>query len=252
VANDAMQNDGSDLSVTLAPLVEDDSGSAIKATLDRIAAIGVRHVQVAATMPGLRPRDLDRTGRRDFASSLRRRELTLSGLDAWIPAEHFEDPARADRAATTISDIISLAADLDRVPVSMVLPAVEEIAVAIIEQAQRAGVEIADHSIPLSARSGVGHGIDPAAWLSHNKDPVAAVHAAGSRLVGARLVDLFRSGLRGPAGSPHEGRLDVDDYKIALSVNGYRRPVVIDARQWNDAWSGIEQSIRAWNQAAAV
>lgn len=248
--SDLNEIDGRTLSVTLAPLVDDASGTAIKAALDRVASLGLGHVQIAANMPGLRPRDLDHAGRRDFLSSLRRRELQPSGMDAWIPAEHFIDPARADRAAAAMAEIITLAADLGRVPVSTILPTVEEIAQTIVEQAQRSGVPIADHAVPPSDRPGVGYGIDPAAWLSCHKDPVAAIHTCGSRLVAARLDDLTRSGLRGPAGSPHEGRLDVSAYRIALSINGHRRPPVIDARQWNDAWRGVEQSIRAWSQAA--
>lgn len=233
--------------MTLAPLVADASGDAIKAALDQVASLRLRHVQIAATMSGLRPRDLDRTARRDLLAALRRRELSLSGLDAWIPSEHFADSSLADRAVGATVEIIALAADLGRVPVSLVMPASSEAAAAISEAALHAGVSLADHAIDAPPREGMGVGIDPAAHLSHNKDPVAAVHAASRRLVAARLVDLLRSGLRGPIGSSHEGRLNVQEYRIALSVNEHQRPVIIDARQWSDPQRGIEQSIRAWN-----
>ena len=175
--------------------------------------------------------------------------MNLSGLDAWIPAAHFADAARADRAVQTMCEIIDLAQDLGRVPVSMMMPSDDAQASLLIERAHRAGVEIADHALPQDekpSREGIGFGIDPAAWLSQNKDPVAAVHAFGDRLIAARLVDLLTTGLRGPIGSGAEGRLDVTGYKIALSVNGYLRPIIIDARQWNDPWRGVEQTMQAW------
>lgn len=246
---------GADLSVTLAPLVEDSSGDAIKAALDRIAALRIRHVQIAATMQGLRPRNLSRSARRDLLASLRRRELLLSGVDAWIPAAHFADAAHVDRAMQTASEIIDLAADLGRVPVSLALPAhasEEAIVRLLIEQAHRVGVALADHAVPPSPLEAVGCGIDPAAWLSLGKDPVAAVHGAAGRLSSARLVDLLRSGMRGPIGNSGDGRLDVAAYKIALAVCGYQKPMVIDARQWSEPWHGVEQTMNAWADAARI
>ncbi len=237
---------GHDLSVTLAPLVGDASGDAIKGTLDRIAALRVRHIQIASTMPGLRPRELDHAARRDLLAALRRRELALSGIDAWIPPEHFADPGHADRAVTAVRQAIALAADLGRVPVCLILRGTGDAANAIIAEAQRHGVEIADHSLPLSTLAGAGIGIDPVICLSQAQDPAKVVHEAADSLVSARLVDLLGTGMRGPAGSPHDGRLDVAQYKIALSVNGFRWPVIIDARQWTDPWRGIQQSMDAW------
>lgn len=237
------------LSVTLAPLVSDASGDAIKAALDRVAALRLRRVQVAATMPGLRPRDLDRAARRDLLASLRRRELTLSGLDAWIPLAHFADATTADRAVQAVMETIALAADLDRVPVSLIMPEDLAIAQTLIAAAHRAGVALADHSLQPSGLEGLGVGVDPAAHLAANRKPEDAVHAAGRRLVAARIVDLLRSGMRGAIGSSHDDRLDVTAYKVALSVNDYQRPIIIDARQWSDLWRGIEQSMRVWTDA---
>jgi sugar phosphate isomerase/epimerase len=265
VPRDLDQQSASDpaLSVTLAPLVSDSSGDAIKAALDRIAApplrLRLRHVQISATMPGLRPRDLDRAARRDLLASLRRRELALSGLDAWIPLAHFSDPAHADRATQATCEIIELAADLARVPVSMILPADAAIAQALIDRAQHVGVEIADHALEPAKIEGAGVGIDPAAYLAQAKDPVPIVHAAGAakRLTAARLCDLLTTGMRGPIATPEQlgggggGRLDATAYRIALDVNGYRRPVIIDARQWSEPWRGVEQTIAAWNDIAA-
>jgi len=249
VLSDLREPAGAKLAVTLAPLAPLGSGDDIKAALDRIAAEGLRFVQMAGTMPGLRPRELDRAARRDLLANLRRRELALAGLDAWLPPAHFGDPAHSDRAIAAACEIIDLAHDLGRVPVSLMLPSEAAAALAIVERADRMGVALADHSIPQAPRENVGAGIDPAAWLSHGKDPVAGVHELGRRLTCARLVDLLRSGMRGPVGTAHEGRLEILPYKIALSVNEYRRPVVIDARQWSEPWRGVAQSIRAWADA---
>ncbi len=239
------------LAFTLAPLVSDSTSATIKEALDRSRVSGLRWVQIAATMPGLRPRDLDSSARRDLVASLRRRELNLAGLDAWIPAEHFVDAAKSDRAVASMVEIIAMAGELGRVPVSLIMPKSAEVVDALVAAAERSGIELADHGVDALSRAagaGVGIGIDPAACLANGGDPAAAVHAAAGALVSARLVDLMRSGMRGPIGSEHELRLDVQAYKIALSVNAYRRPVVIDARQWIDPLRGIEQTVRVWDQ----
>jgi sugar phosphate isomerase/epimerase len=248
----SQQQDAGNLSVTLSPLVRDDSGDAIKASLDRIANLRLRFVQISATMGGLRPRDLDHTARRDLLAALRRRELSLSGLDAWIPAAHFFEPAHVDRAVQAMSEIIELAADLGRVPVSVTLPhdpdALEATS-TLARLADRLGVSVADHAIAISPIESVGVGIDPAAQLANISDPMAAIHAAGpQRLVSARLCDLYTSGMRGPVGVAGQSRLDVTGYRVALEVNGYCRPVVIDARQWNEPWRGVEQTMTVWGR----
>ena len=119
----------------------------------------------------------------------------------------------------------------------------------IASEADHQGIVIADHAVPAVRREGIGVGIDPAAWLAHGQDPVPAVFAENARLVSARLCDLLATGLRGPAGDHHHGRLDVMTYQAALAAVGYRRPIVVDARQWNDPWHGLQQSAQAWEHA---
>lgn len=244
--DDIVQTLQGELAVTIAPLIAGKGGEAIKAAIECVADLRVRFAQIGVTSAGLRPRDLDRSARRDLLAALRRRELEPSGLDAWIPPAHFDDAALVDRAANAMEEIIALAGDLGRVPVSLHMPPHDEIASRLIERAQRLGVPLADHAIPATGREGCGTGVDPAAHLSQDLDPIAAVHAAGARLAAARLVDLSRSGMRSAVGSGRENRLDVRAYKVALSVNGYRRPVVIDARQWGDPLRGIKQTIAEW------
>ncbi len=235
------------LAPTLAPL-----GEQPRAALARLSRLGFRHVQLDATQPGLRPRELDRSARRDLAATLRRHEVSASGVDLWVPASHFVEPARVDRAVAAVLDAIDLAGSLGRCPVSLNLPAAEACAEqgpvveTITECGHRHGVPIADHAVPVSAQLGVG--IDPATWLSQGEDPAAGLIAQAGRLVSVRLCDLLRSGLRGPIGEPGEGRLDVLEYRVAMSVCGYTRPVVVDARQWSDPWAGLEQTREVWTK----
>ncbi len=211
--------------------------------LERLAALGLRHVQLSATQGGLRPRDLDRSARRDLAAILRRHELAVSGIDAWIPAAHFLDAARVDRAVALVVGTIGLAEDLGRCPVSLTLPAASGIAGAILGPAAQRGVHVADHAVTPSPDAAVG--IDPVACLAADVDPAAVATAAGPRLASARLADLLTSGMRGPIGSV-EARLDVLAYRVALSVADYDRAVVVDVRQWVDPWGGLTQTREAW------
>lgn len=92
-----------------------------RASLDLAVAIGFRAVQLDATAAGLRPRDLDRSARRDLAATLRRAELTCAGIDLLIPPQHFTDPTHADRAAEALFAAIDLAADLGTLTESAVV-----------------------------------------------------------------------------------------------------------------------------------
>ncbi len=182
-------------------------------------------------------------------ATLRRSELTLAGLDLWIPPAHFTDPAQSDRAVAAVQAAIQLAADLGRVPISLLAPDDQQIMQSIIDHAHRHGIELADHTLPWVAREGVGLGIDPAACLAQSIDPAAMAASHAAKLVSARLCDLLATGMRGPPGDHRLGRLDVTGYQVALSVSSYRRPIIIDARQWINPWDGIVQARDAWKSA---
>lgn len=244
---------------TIAPLSGD-----IKRTIGRLAEFGVRAVQFSAAQPGMRPRELDHSARRGINAALQRLELWCSGVDLWIPAEHFIDPQHVDRAMSAMLDAIRLAEDLGRCPVSCTLPltisddtpdgaaGAAEAFETIVETADHHGVPLADHRCPVVERDGVSIGIDPPAWQSAGEDPAVAAARYGERLVSARLADLLTTGLRGPVGDAASGRLDVQAYRAALMAAGYRRAVVVDARQWADPWVGLRQSIAAWRQAGQI
>lgn len=236
------------LAPTLAALPE-----APRVLFDRLREGGFAAVQLSSARPGLRPRDLDGSARRDLRATLARREMRIAGIDAWVPPAHLADAATAERAVDALIGAIGLAADLGRVPVSTRLPppGVADLEVAaILADALRRGVGIADHARPPVARPGAGPGIDPAACLAEDEAPEQAVAAAGEALLAARLVDLSSAGMRIAVGDPSEGRLDLVAYRVALHVVGFAAPLVVDARQWADPWEGLRRSREAWLETA--
>lgn len=213
---------------------------------------GYRAVQLNGAMPGARPRDLGRSARRDIAAMARRAEVLISGVDLWVPPEHFVDPSRADRAVTAAcecaefaAEMVELASDGRRAVLSLAFPeagageaSMLEAAVRqIAERAQRAGASVADHRWPAHDRSTgdpIGVGLDPASVLaSGGVSPAKAASQMGSRLRAARLSDLTSAGMRAEPGG--EGaRLDIMAYMVALSTAGYAGSVVVDVRRLPD------------------
>jgi len=207
-------------------------GDRPRPALDRLAEMGFRSVQLSAAQPGLRPRELDRSGRRDLLARLWRLQMPAAGLDLWIPTEHFLAPAQMDRAMEAVGAAIELAADLGRCTVSLVLPGAEAgpLVEAIAEQALRFGVRVADHAVPpevTASNPSIGAGIDAAAWLARDEDPVAAVREHARDLVSVRLCD--------------DPKFDADAFQQTLMACAYRGPIVIDLRECADPWSRLAQ-----------
>jgi hypothetical protein len=219
-----------------------------RAALDEAARLGYRAVVLDASTPGLRARDLDRSARRDLASVLRRSELAFCGLDVWIPPEHFASTEHADRASVACAQAIDLAADLSRdargeAVVSLTLPRSLEgerltlfggVLRAMLDHADRAGVALADHSLPLGeasadASSPLMLGVDPAAMLLRGLDPVVETARWGSRVRVARWTDADALSRVAPA-TPSRGRLDLRSYAaIVASTTGATR-LTLDLR----------------------
>ena len=250
------------------------------AALAWVASRGIAGVQLSATHPSMRPRDLGASARRDLRATLARYELVVTGIDAWIPSEHFIDPAHADRAIEAACAACEFASEFGRVPVTLQLPratnhagaqstagphaagatnnaAQESHAArrhdainAIASAAERSGVTVADASGAAGAPwPPMGVSLDPAAVLAEGGDPVNRVSQLGPRLVSARIVDLLRSGMRGPIGAAGESRLDVLGFRVALEMAGLARFPVIDARQWIDPHAGVLATVQAWGRA---
>ena len=171
---------------------------------------------------------------------LRRNELTLSGVDLWIPVGHFLDPAHADHAVTAACEAIDFVADLaqltgGRAALSLQLPSDRQLGArlvqALTERCQRAGARIADHAWPPSPADHMGDpigvGLDPAAiLLSADGSPEQAVSQFAARLVSARLSDISAAGRV----TPGEGSLDLLAYSVAASTVPSASPLILDLR----------------------
>ena len=235
------------LSLALAPLAHDpDLPPDPRAAIEWVASLGYRAVQLDAATKGFRPRELDRSARRDLASVLRKKELALSGLDLFIPPDHFTDPAHIDRAVAAVRSTIELVAELAAlVPafnsapipcVSLTLPAdlADDTRDELAAHAERTGAQLADHAVQnqtdtsLSTAHALGVGIDPATLILAGFDPVQAVATSGTHLFAARLTDAAH-GARIAPDSPGS-QLDQTAYAAALHVVGYIRPLIVDLR----------------------
>ncbi|MCH2133293.1 MAG: hypothetical protein MK116_06045 [Phycisphaerales bacterium] len=227
-------------------------GADLRQVCDRLHQDGWRAVQLSAAMPGTRPRDLNASARRDLAAMLRRMELVASGLDLWIPREHFLDSSTVERAVDAIAAGCELAHDLSIDSLSVQLPEAEVLdpaaGEAILAAAAHRGVMLADHRVCSGPPESTAAGLDPAACLSMDRDPVEDVIMLGSSLVSPRLSDLLTTGLRGPVGAP-EGRLDLAAYRAAVVTIARERPVVLDLRQLESPWNAMQIGRQAWAAA---
>jgi sugar phosphate isomerase/epimerase len=216
------------------------AASAPKALIELVAREGFRFIQLDATQPELRPRQLDRSARRDLAAMLRRLDLALTGLDLFIPPSHFASGEHADRAVAAVTGAIDLAADLRELGVggdtsstcaqgvSLVLPESppDDALAQLRATAARREVRLANHRVgaqPIGDE--IGLGIDPAVVLLSGADPAKAASRADS-LISARLSDASEIG-RVPVG---KGNLDELAYMVALKTAGYESPWILDVR----------------------
>ncbi|MFN0131652.1 MAG: sugar phosphate isomerase/epimerase family protein [Phycisphaerales bacterium] len=203
------------------------------------ASIGARAVQIDAALVGVRPRQLDRSARREVAALMRRAELAVSGLDLWIPPAHFGDGVKAGRAVEAVVAAMELATELTglvgggtRGVVSVELPESGEVRAELSRRAQELGALLADHGTMAAsggaAEGPIGVGIDPATVMASGGDPVTVAARAGTRLMSARL-STWASGQRVSPTFPGQG-LDIAAYVAAAHVAGYRGAMVADLR----------------------
>jgi sugar phosphate isomerase/epimerase len=241
------------LSAALASLRQD-SAADPRAPLEWAASSGFRWATLDAAAPGLRPRELDRSGRRDLASLLRRLELGFAGLDLWIPTAHFVDPALADRAVAAATEAVRLAADLVSLNgghsvVSLTLPS--ELPSSTLESllghADAHGAVLANHAWPPpddQTSELLGVGIDPAAVLASGDNPAKAVARLGPRVAIARLSDSSEVGRVEPGAG--RGRLNDLSYAVALATAGYDRPLPLDLRAVAEPQAAALRVLRWW------
>lgn len=273
----AILTHGSDLSLapTLRPIVKQTDGT-VKTALARISEAEFRSVQLDATLPGIRARDLSQRDRRDLISVAMRQNITLGGIDFFIPRKHFRDPAHLDRAMTATISTIQLAAELGRVPVSLSLPVKamsSDARQALVECADGHGVTLAIHaedqldallewieSVDLPC---LGAAIDPTALLAQSKNPSETIHKISKQLRVARLADVLGtdagtddeddepSALPGVRCDVGDGDLDVVGYRLAVDLCIARTgPVVLDLRGLENPLLSARHALAQWKKAA--
>lgn len=250
------------LSISIAGLAPDaDTPWTVRSRVDPRAAVAwvaahARDVQLDATLPGIRPRELDRSARRDLAALLRRLDLNLSGLDLWIPPEHFTDASHQQRAIDATTAAIELAGELCSLigpqstpTVALTLPEAlaPETRNVLIAAALDRGVTLADHRLGAAATApAIGIGLDPATILLAGQDPASLAAKASSTLASVRLSDatLVSRALPGDANS----RLDVLALLATLQVLAFPHARVIDPRGLKT--TDQRRAPHAWNHAS--
>jgi hypothetical protein len=258
----AILTHGSDLRLapTVRPLVAAGDGS-VRSALERLARAGFDAVQLDATLAGLRPRDLSKTGRRDLAALMARQSMRIAGIDLFLPRSHYVEAQHLDRALSATLAGIELAADIGRVPVSIALPVkdvADEVKSAIVEAADGHGVRLAVHAEDQIAEllawlntvdvAAIGAGIDPAAIVSRGLSAAKVTAQFGKRLAVARLSDATLSAVRCLVG---EGALDVATYRVTLDLASNRSgPVVLDLRGLELPMAAAKATRAAWEKAA--
>lgn len=255
-------------------IVKSGSGERVRAILSFLAGTGVRGVQLDVSMAGIRPRELDRSGRRDLAALIRRLNMTCTGLDLFIPPTHFVQPQHVDRAVSSVLGAIELAGELaglghrveaaseihgamysgaarsgaaglsSTVSVRLDPTTPADVRQTLIDKAASAGVGLADFAWPVKTdllRPYLGAGLDPATILIAGQDPAALVMALGANLFGCRLTDVGR-GLGTSRVTPGSGRLDVLSLTVALAMTGFAGPLVLDLEGLPDPQRVLRQT----------
>ena len=227
-------------------------GESVRERLSWAASCGFRGVALDAANTQTRPRELGSSARRDLAAVLRRHELTLAGIDLWIPAAHFVDPARCDRAIESAVQAIDLASELaplagGRALVSVSLPRGEgagRAAAALAGRAAAVGAIVADHAVPIDDL-GLGPrwiGIDPAAIIVAGQDPAAALMTRGEQVAAARLSDIDAGGRV----EPGAGRLDSLAYVVGVSMRTDLWPAIVDLRGVREQDAAARRILERW------
>lgn len=260
----AILTHGSDLRLapTLRELVSAGDGT-VRFAISRLTQAGFESVQLDATLPGLRPRELSRRARLDLSALIARHSLQAGGIDLFLPRPHFAEPAHSDRAVAATLAAIELAADLGRLPLSIALPiaqTTDDIKSALVEAADARGIRLAVHAedqldallawVAAVDLHALGAAIDPAALLARDEKPVKSTQRLGRHLAAARLSDLNAAQMRCP---PGDGELDLQAYRITLDLAPARAgPVILDLRGLKSPYAAAAAAKSMWEKAAFV
>lgn len=231
-------------------------GADARSALGWACAAGAQAVQIDATMPGLRPRELDASARRDIRALARRHGVTIAGVDLFIPSNHFTDSSHVDRAMHAVRAALELARDLAEDASSAVvatqLPeAISPAALADLRAiAHAARACLADCAWPTCVKASappgeLGLGIDPAAIFASSQDLLTTIATLPHPPLHARLSDIAAA-VRVEAG---KGRLDIMAYHVTLATKGFASPLVIDLRSLRDQAAALARILARVREA---
>lgn len=217
-----------------------------------MSSLGQPRVHLDAALAGLRPRELDRSARRDLASMLKRSGVGATGLDLFIPPQHLAETAHVDRAVGAIASAIELLSDLASLGaleskvlcISLPQKPLASALAAIASAAQDRAVTIADFSLPpaFDVPSSIARGIDCAQAIAAGHDPASLIASSAPSAI--RLSD-WDGARRVPVG---KGRLDTRLTVASASIAAPNVPVVIDLR----GIDGLATNAQAWQSLATV
>ena len=227
------------------------SGGA-RGAIEWAASLGFRRVHLDAAAPGLRARGLDRSARRDLGATLKRHGLGLTGMDLWVPGEHYADPATTDRAAGALLGAIELAGEVSTLAgagtavVSITLPEEPDATLidAIAGAADRAGVVVEDHTArgePVAGAGVIHPGFDTGREVLRGGKPNKTFSRVASSLASLRLNDADDTGRR-PLG---RGRLEVGMLRALHETLAPDIPIVTDLRGLSDPAVGARAALDA-------
>jgi sugar phosphate isomerase/epimerase len=213
------------LSLALTGLPIPDARERITSAAEAAARAEVPALHLDATLPGIRPRELDRSARRDLLAIVKRHNVSLTGCDLFIPPTHFTSPQHQQRAADAVRQAIGLAAELRSLGAAAAMVCIET--AASVAKPNDPTVDPAalltdlaaharDHGVTLcdctSDSSPLARGLDLAAVLARNEDPAAAILTHKPACL--RLAD-WNGRARVPFG---DGRADATSIAAATSV----------------------------------
>lgn len=241
----------------MSPMTPSDGAHFARRVWTLAAAAGCAGVQLNAALPGLRPRELDRSARRDLGVELRRRGLVCSGVDLFVPPEHLSDPSKADRAVSSLSAAVELAAELGgRAGVCAVFP--KNAAPGVVEQlaskALHAGVRLVNcaHPVDEAGELSMAVGLDCAAVLAGDGDPARVLARLGARVGVVRVADVSRGTvLQRVAPGSRAGRLDVFALRVAMEISAPSAAGVLDLRGVGSWEAALAQAVAAWTGGPA-
>ena len=243
-------------------------GRGARELIESIGRGVIRAVQLDLTMPGLRPRELDRSSRRDLAGLLRRVELGCSGFDVFLPPEHFLNSAHVDRAMSAVMGAIEFAGEFagfskGRETLGSAGRAIDPVCVrlpdgmpgtllsALIACGHKWGVDIADFAACRRDVDGESAamlvGLDTAEVVARGEEIAVEVAGAGPSLAAVRWTNVLR-GMPGVRCEPGDARGSVGAAELGalLSITGFGGYVVVDVRGVAQTPGLLERAVSAW------